>query len=119
METIDFTKFFDTFAVRLMDRKTDSYPVRFVIFTPIYHPACSIREGIVYGSSLEDCIKQFTNLKYALKVPANIDATIDFRRDHDSFVTKNMKYLKGRYECCKDCPICEVEYPEPLETFIQ
>ena len=87
---------------------TNIAPVGIIIRCPLFHPALfqNIIPGLVCGTSVEDCHKQFIDLDYACLNPANIDAAVYYKRNKDEFdkINDNIRttILKGF------CPTCSL-----------
>lgn len=78
--------------IRLPNNDSD-WPVCFRSLTPMWHPAVFItprrNNGKIYGTSKEDVFKQLQDIDYASKNPANIDASIQWRKDKTGFDNMN------------------------------
>jgi len=89
-----YAEIFNKYSVRLPDDVNSEWPIRFAFLVPIYHPAIFPHNNYMCGSSVEDCIKQFTDLDYACNNPYNIDAALLYKRHYDKFIEKNMEIFE-------------------------
>ena len=87
-----YIEIFNKYSVRLPDKVNSEYPIRFAFSVPIYHPA--VYDNYMCGSSVEDCIKQFTDLDYACHCPFNIDASVLYKKHYDKFIEKNIEIFE-------------------------
>lgn len=122
MATTELSKFelgkiFVNCARRIEDDPTDSkYKVRYIVLYPMMHPAVfpmKQNQGLLLGSSVEDCIQQFNDLEYARKNPANIDAAVLSAKNPQKLIELN-KRIKNALT--NECPIC-FEKLEPEKSF--
>jgi len=101
---------------RCPDRQGTEYNIAYRCLTPIWHPAVfpvPMRlNGMVFGTSQEDVMRQIRDIDYARESPGNIDAAIDWFRNKQRFSRMNQTLITNTYGYCG---VCEKDLPTDEE----